>query len=342
VPAGATGSITFRDGSTVLGSGIVSGVGVATFSTSTLAIGTHTITASYGGDSAYNVAVSAALSQVVGKLPTTITLTTGTGTTMVNGTVTLTAVVTSIAPTPTGTVTFLEGTTVLGSVALSTNGGVNGLQLSGTAALAISTLPNGSHQITAVYSGDTSFLPSTSAPATSVVHDFTNKSTGDVSHDIFPGDSAVFKFTLAPVGTTTFLSNVNLTLSGLPQGTDYTFTPSTVAGGAGSTEVTLTLKTSKSLKASNSMPARPGSYGGSSIALGMLGLIGLGAVRRYRRRMPRLLVALLLLAGSLLPVASLTGCAGGYFALTPTSYTVTVTGTEGTIQRSATATLIVQ
>lgn len=135
---------------------------------------------------------------------------------------------------------------------------------------------------------------------------------------------------------------MNLTLSGLPQGTDYTFTPSTVAGGAGSTEVTLTLKTSKSLKAFNSVPARPGSYGGSSIALSMLGLIGLGAVRRYRRRMPRLLVALLLLAGSLLPVASLTGCAGGYFALTPTSYTVTVTGTEGTIQRSATATLIVQ
>jgi hypothetical protein len=74
----------------------------------------------------------------------------------------------------------------------------------------------------------------------------------------------------------------------------------------------------------------------------MLGLAGLGAARRYRRKMPKLLIALLLLVGSLLPVASLTGCAGGYFALNPTTYTVTVTGTEGTIQHSATATLVVQ
>jgi hypothetical protein len=55
-----------------------------------------------------------------------------------------------------------------------------------------------------------------------------------------------------------------------------------------------------------------------------------------------MLFTLLLLAGSLLPVAALTGCAGGYFTLKPTSYTVTVTGTEGTIQHSATATLVVQ
>ena len=341
VPAGATGTVTFRDGATILGTGVV-GSGVATLSVSTLTIGTHPITASYGGDSNYNAAVSPALSQVIGKLPTTITLSVGSGTTLINSSVTFTAVVSSTVPTPTGTVTFLEGTTVLGSVALSTNGNVVGFQLTGTAALAISTLSGGSHQITAVYSGDTSFLTSTSAPVVALVHDFTNKNTGAASADIFPGDSATYKFTLAPLGTTTFPGSVNLTISGLPEGTDYTFSPATVSGGSGSTEVTLSLKTSKSLKASNSTPVRPGSYDRSSIALGVLGLAGLGAVRRYRRRMPRLLVALLLLAGSLLPVASLTGCAGGYFTLTPTTYTVTVTGTEGTIQHSATATLVVQ
>ena len=58
--------------------------------------------------------------------------------------------------------------------------------------------------------------------------------------------------------------------------------------------------------------------------------------------MPKIVLALLLMAGSLLPVAALTGCAGGYFTLKPTTYTVTVTGTEGTIQHSATATLVVQ
>ena len=44
-----TGTVTFLDGSTSLGTGTVTG-GVATFTTSSLAIGAHVITASYGGD----------------------------------------------------------------------------------------------------------------------------------------------------------------------------------------------------------------------------------------------------------------------------------------------------
>ena len=59
-----------------------------------------------------------------------------------------------------------------------------------------------------------------------------------------------------------------------------------------------------------------------------------------------LLMAGILLFGlvsyQLLPVAALSGCAGGYFTLTPTTYSVTATGTEGTIQHSATTTLVVQ
>ena len=81
---------------------------------------------------------------------------------------------------------------------------------------------------------------------------------------------------------------------------------------------------------------------GLPIALGMLGLFGLGVVRKHGRRMPRMLMLLLLLLGSLLPVAGLSGCAGGYFTLTPTTYSVSVTGTEGSIQHTATATLVVQ
>ena len=48
VQAGATGVITFLDGSTVLGTGTLNAAGVATISTSTLTIGSHSITASYG------------------------------------------------------------------------------------------------------------------------------------------------------------------------------------------------------------------------------------------------------------------------------------------------------
>jgi hypothetical protein len=74
----------------------------------------------------------------------------------------------------------------------------------------------------------------------------------------------------------------------------------------------------------------------------MLGLAGLGTARKMRRKLPRSLMLLLLTLGSLLPIAALSGCAGGYFLPKPTTYSLTVTGTEGAIQHAATATLIVE
>ena len=59
-----TGTVTFKDGSTTLGTGTLSG-GAATFTTSALAVGTHSITAAYGGDASFAASTSAALSQVV-------------------------------------------------------------------------------------------------------------------------------------------------------------------------------------------------------------------------------------------------------------------------------------
>jgi hypothetical protein len=74
----------------------------------------------------------------------------------------------------------------------------------------------------------------------------------------------------------------------------------------------------------------------------MLGLVGLGAVRKLRHRIPRTLLLLILTLGSLLPIAALSGCAGGYFTLNPTTFPLTVTGTEGPVQHAAKATLIMQ
>ena len=72
---------------------------------------------------------------------------------------TLTATVAPVSPgygTPTGTVTFYDGTTELATKSLVASGGV------GTAALTDTTLAVGSHSITAVYEGDPSFLGSRS------------------------------------------------------------------------------------------------------------------------------------------------------------------------------------
>jgi uncharacterized protein YjdB len=63
VPA-PSGSVTFKDGATTLGSGSLSS-GSATFTTSSLAAGTHSITAVYGGDSNYSGSTSSVLTQVV-------------------------------------------------------------------------------------------------------------------------------------------------------------------------------------------------------------------------------------------------------------------------------------
>ncbi len=61
----ATGTVTFKDGATVLGTGTLDGAGQATFATSTLAVASHSITATYGGDATFGGSVSAPSAYVV-------------------------------------------------------------------------------------------------------------------------------------------------------------------------------------------------------------------------------------------------------------------------------------
>src|SRR5262249_45563034 len=65
-----TGTITFTEGGTTLGTGSLSG-GVATFSTAALAVGGHVITAVYGGDSNFAGSNSPPLTQQVNRTSTT-------------------------------------------------------------------------------------------------------------------------------------------------------------------------------------------------------------------------------------------------------------------------------
>jgi hypothetical protein len=341
---GATGVVTFLDGSTILGTATINTAGVATFATSTLTIGSHPITASYGGDSNYSSVVSSVLTQVISKISTVITITESTPAQLIQTGVTFTATVTAPSPNATGTVTFLDGTTILGTATLTSSGTVGiSLTTNANAALLTSTLAVGSHQITAVYSGDSTFASSTSAPANNNVEDFTNTNTGSASQNIFPGATTSYKFSLAPIGATTFLNDLNVSVAGLPAGSTYTFTPSVITAGSGATTVVLNVQTSNSLSARNQVPQDRRSLPRElPIATGMLGLVGLGVTRKLRHKIPRALMLLLLAVGSLLPIAVLSGCAGGYFTLTPTTYSVTVTGVEGSVQHAATATLIVQ
>ncbi len=147
-----TGTATFRDGSTALVTVSLT-AGVATFSTTTLAAGTRSITAVYNGDSNFNSSTSAALTQIV-RPTTTTAVRASVNPSTFRQPVTLTANITSPATgTPTGTVTWLDRGVSLGNSALS----------NGTATLTTSALAAGVHSITAIYQGDSNFLPSASA-----------------------------------------------------------------------------------------------------------------------------------------------------------------------------------
>jgi hypothetical protein len=148
-PSAATGSVTFKDGATTIGT-VVLNAGTAQLQISTLTAGSHSITATYGGNSAYASSTSTpALVQNVQQAATSITLASS-GTSTYGNPVTFTATVTSGGGTPAGTVTFNDGNTAIGTVALS----------GGQAKLSTSTLSVGVHSITATFNGSTNFAGS--------------------------------------------------------------------------------------------------------------------------------------------------------------------------------------
>ena len=149
-----TGTIAFTVDGVTLAPIAMSG-GAATYSTSTLTAGSHSISAMYSGDSTYaSVNTPSASTLAVGKATSNAALTSSASTSVQAQSVTLTATVTASGSNPpTGSVSFLNGANVLGTAIL------NG---SGVATFTISTLAVGSDSLTAVYAATSNFLASTS------------------------------------------------------------------------------------------------------------------------------------------------------------------------------------
>jgi hypothetical protein len=150
--------VTFHEGTTVLASVALAG-GVASYSTSSLAARTHTIKATYAGDT--TLAPSTGwLIQVVDRYPTTTALGSSPNPSAYRQTVTFTATVTPTGPYPlTGKVRFRDGTRGIGTTTLS----------DGVATLTKRWLAVGTHPITAQYLGDSVNAKSTSAVLNQVV-----------------------------------------------------------------------------------------------------------------------------------------------------------------------------
>jgi Bacterial Ig-like domain (group 3) len=233
-----TGLVTFKDGSSTLGTGTVSG-GVASVMVSTLAVGTHSITAAYGGDTNYLSSTSAAHTQTVSKASTTTTLSSSNNPSTFGGSVTFRAIVSSAAGAPPNTeiVKFMDGTTTLGTGSLA----------AGVASFTTSALTAGTHKIKATYAGDSSYSGSSSLVLSQLVKGLPTTST--VSSNLNPsvyGQTITFKATVVdnsksgtPTGTVTFKSGTTILAKGIAlSGGTASFATSTLAVGIKSITVT--------------------------------------------------------------------------------------------------------
>jgi streptogramin lyase len=223
LPSTAGGTVTFYDGLTSLGTGLLSS-GIATLTTSSLGVGPHSITAAYGGDADDAGSTSTALSQTVNPGNTSTGLGSSENPSAFGDSVTFTA---TVSPsTATGTVTFFDGITSLGT----------GTVGSGVATLSTSALSGGSHDITAVYGGDTSDDGSSSAILTQVVNPVgTATILGSGENPSIFGDSVTFTATVTPssaTGTVSFFDGLTSLGTGTLSGGTATLSTTTLSGGA--------------------------------------------------------------------------------------------------------------
>ena len=239
-----TGSVLFADGDLTIGSAPVDSAGKATFTTTALAAGAHSITAGYGGSSSLLGSVSSTVTVTVS--PATPGVATSTNlavsaTNAVAGTsITFTA---SVAPAsgtavPTGSVTFADSGTTLGTGTLDATGKTS----FSTIALAV-----GSHSITASYAGATtptafsnsaSSAVSVTITAPPIISTTTTVTSSAVNGTAVTGTSITFTAVVhpasgatSPTGTVTFSDGSITVGTGTLASGQATFTTSTLAVG---------------------------------------------------------------------------------------------------------------
>lgn len=246
--------------------------------------------------------------------------------------VTLTATVQQAGGTTagTGTVSFYNGSTLIGTAQTLNNG----------SASITTTFPAGSYSLTAVYEGSLLLFGSTSSTVqlASTIPTYSLSQT-PTSQTIVQGQTALATFTLSSLGG--YTGTVSFACSGLPSNASCEFAPSTVSVTTAASTVVMSVKTVSPIYGAVSVPVLPGTTQAGRVALCLLpgaALILLGLRRRMRTRLPG---KLLLLAVSCLAAMGAIGCSEGKtsYDATPTgSYTVTVTAT-GTPNVLSTATI---
>jgi len=164
------------------------------------------------------------------------------------------------------------------------------------------------------------------------------------SKTIQAGQSATYALTAAASGGS-FPYAVRFSCSGLPSGAKCSFSPSSLIPGASKATTTMSITTSDSVSENiPAIPARQNPAGALWAQFQGLGVVGMVLANKKKRSKKSAMLILLVLA--VLGLMFLTGCAGGLGIApqqnAPQSYTVTVTGTYGSLQHSVPVTLTIQ
>lgn len=242
-------SVTFYNGSSVLGTSSLAG-GVAMFSTSSLLVGTYSITAVYSGDSTFTSSTSQALTQFVDsttKSPTNTTLASSLNPSIYGQKVTFSVTVTNNGGSPpTGYVAFTYSGRSIGNAAVRANG---------VATLTLSTLDANTFPLTAIYKGDKYNLSSTSPVLNQVVNPAISSATLTASpNPSSVGQAVTFLVDvisppLTPTGPVTFTAGKIVLGTVQLQHDGAALTTSSLP--AGSTKVTATFAGDSNMKGSS-------------------------------------------------------------------------------------------
>ena len=292
-----------------------------------------------------NYAGTASGTLVIGTAATAVSVAASANPAVMMNSVSLTATVSSSVRAPVGEVSFLDGTTPLGSAAVS----------GGVATFTTATLVSGTHSITATYIGSSDFTASSSIPLALSVVDLSLGDTSGAgggssvdSQTTNPGGSASYTVALAPSTGTTFPDAITLAVTGLPQGATATLgTPGwteqaptswTLPANEPVSNISLTFQIPAQAAA-----ATPNDGPAHKLPLVAVALLLLPFVRKGRKvsmRMNRCL-CLLLIAAGITGATSLTGCVGPASQPQQT-YRVSVTVTAGTLVHTTQLTLTVR
>ncbi|HET9406068.1 MAG TPA: Ig-like domain repeat protein [Candidatus Sulfotelmatobacter sp.] len=292
--------------------------------------GSWILTAAYSGDSNVNATQTQSQITVDSTEATTLTLTSSLPTATAGTSVTFTAQVSSsvVQLEPTGTVTFMDGSSALGTATLDANG---------IGKFATTSLGGGAHTIIANYGGDAVFRLS-SASINQMISDYSLQAV-TASVTIAAGQSGKASLAVIPQGG--FNQAVTFSCSGLPTGASCSFAPPSITpDGTDIASDTMTISAggaAAAMRASTTYRIWPSGFGLAAIGA----FLFVPTFGRRRAKSLLLLIAVLLLIGML-------GCGGSssnsntHNTPPPVTSQVTVTATTASgVARTATVSVTI-